>query len=963
MAAAAKIRIPYKSVREAIGKPVHEFKPNTLPAKPRQGVLSALDVFAGAGGFSTALLRTAAAHGWRCEFTILNHWNVALDNARLNLGDVRVINCDINEAEPADVIPSRYVDIMLASPECVFFSPARGARPINDQRRSTAAEVLRFLEEIYVETLVLENVDEIRKWNKLDENNRPVKCAGREGPYFRAFIKAIKNLGYDVSYQTITACDMGDPTSRKRFYLIAQRNRRASFPMPTHSRNGSVPGTLSWVPARKIIDFNLKGQSIFARKEPHVTKTLNRVAIGFDDQRSRTPLAAPYVESVDRFRNVAQLYHEQISKLPTKKALGRNLTKSEQAQVKAVKAEAQQQHRLLVEQIFRTPVAVLTWEDLLMHQAVQPTLDDEHNLAVGTLNMLNPIITKLRGTGTTQEISDPLDTTTSGGINFGLAKPTPESFLVATNHGDVGPKVNARVSSLDDPTPTSTTRGSHGVVRPYILRANASDTSQWDDAISDVDDPLRTTVTKNNLSLVMPDARILPQHAFGGEPVKSPDDPVPTVVRICRHGLVQPEATPIDGFVIGQQSNAAARSLDEPGPTVAGAGKISYVEPFVASYYGESDGREHRPRTIDEPVPTQTQANRFGLVEGTLDVDPVLVSQHYTYNENPDINKPIVTASTRGAGYIAQPELQLIDGEALLEASNVNPTIVILKGMSTARDVNEPVPTNTAHAPHLALAEGSIVGVEGFMCNHNSEKSENERRIRSLDDPLATTTTRGTGYYTRPTLVPVDGFISSRHNAEHGDRRPHSLDDPAPTATCDGGGYHVDPTVDPIIIPQQRGQGVDADQLDRPLRTSTQRNGTGVAFPLPEGFTTPNFGERENQKPRVHHLDAPVPTATGHGAGMLSQPDISLIEPGKPYIIVSGQVFSLDILYRMLSADELAKSMSFSTDEHEYKFKAGTPVASRVKMIGNAVAVKTAMALIGHALAHRFSEPLIKVAA
>jgi DNA (cytosine-5)-methyltransferase 1 len=933
--AKAQVRIPYKSVRQAIGKPVHEFVPNTLPAKPRPGVIECLDLFAGAGGFSTALHRTAASHGWKVSSTILNHWNVALDNARLNLGRVRVINADINEAFPCDVIPGGYVDIMLASPECIFFSPARGARPINDQRRSTAAEVLRFLEEIHVQTLVLENVDEIRKWNKLDANGRPIKSASKEGPYFRAFVKAIKRLGYDVSYQTLAACDFGDPTSRKRFYLIAQRSRRASFPSASHSKHGITPGTLPWVPARKIIDFTLKGQSIFDRKEPHRVKTLRRISIGFADQISRTPLAKAYVEAVDRFRKVAQLYQDQVSVLPSEKALGRKLTKDERNQVKTVKAEAQHQHRLLVEEIFREPVAVLTWEDLLLNQGLQPTLDDENgDLAMGTLNMLNPVITKLRGTGTTQPIGDPLDTTTSGGITFGLARPEPESFIVTTNHGDVGASENGRIHSIDEPAPTNTTRGSHGVVSPYLLRANASDTSAWDDAITDIDDPLRTTVTKNNLSIVIPDARILPQHCFDGDSVRTPDEPLPTVVRICRHGLVQSTATEVEGsrpFVLGQQSNAAPRDTDEPIPTVAGAGKISLVEGFVTSYYGESNGREHKARTLDDPIATQTTENRFGFVQPdtnlTLNVDPILVSQHYTWNENPSLDDPVVTPSTRGVGYIAQPELLGTDVERLIDENRVEPTVVNMKGWSTATGVDEPVPTQTARARHLYLADGTIVQVEGFICNHNSEKGPNENRTRSLNDPVFAATTRGTGYFTNPQISAVDGGVN------------------------------------PVIIPQQRGKGVEADQLTRPLRTTTSANGTGIAFPLPDGFTTPNFGERESQKPRVHHLDAPVPTATGHGAGMLTQPDLTNIEPGKPYIIVSGQIFSLDVLYRMLSSIELAKSMSFITDEHEYKFKSGTPTSSRVKMIGNAVAVRTASALIDHALEYRFSEPLLELAA
>ena len=96
--------------------------------------------------------------------------------------------------------------------------------------------------------------------------------------------------------------------------------------------------------------------------------------------------------------------------------------------------------------------------------------------------------------------------------------------------------------------------------------------------------------------------------------------------------------------------------------------------------------------------------------------------------------------------------------------------------------------------------------------------------------------------------------------------------------------------VEGVIIPQQNfdDQAV-FDSLDRPLRAVQTRNGTGIAEP--EAFITPNFGERDTQVPRTHKLDEPVPTITGHGAGMLvGAATYGVTTPGKPYVIVSGTV-------------------------------------------------------------------------
>jgi DNA (cytosine-5)-methyltransferase 1 len=242
---------PARTEREALGKPASKFRPNpnAIP-QPIPGVLSTLDLFSGCGGFATALHRAARKSGFRVMSTLLNHWNAAIE-----------------DVDPLEVIPTGYVDLLLASPECIFFSSARGAKPINEQRRSSAAELLRFLEALYVETFIMENVEEMQDWCGLDENLRPIK--ERKGEYFQAFIKALKTLGYDVRYDTLVAANYGDPTTRKRLFLVAQKSRRASLPVPTHSKGGAIPDTLPWVPAREIIDFSVKGHSIFARSSPH----------------------------------------------------------------------------------------------------------------------------------------------------------------------------------------------------------------------------------------------------------------------------------------------------------------------------------------------------------------------------------------------------------------------------------------------------------------------------------------------------------------------------------------------------------------------------------------------------------------------------------------------------------------------------------------------------------------------
>lgn len=84
---------------------------------------------------------------------------------------------------------------------------------------------------------------------------------------------------------------------------------------------------------------------------------------------------------------------------------------------------------------------------------------------------------------------------------------------------------------------------------------------------------------------------------------------------------------------------------------------------------------------------------------------------------------------------------------------------------------------------------------------------------------------------------------------------------------------------------------------------------TGNCFGLAEAFVTPNFGERESQKPRVHLTDDPLPAITSHGAGMLSTPIVTLPDDG-PFVFIDDVPYAFNILYRMLPSSELAAAHS-----------------------------------------------------
>lgn len=82
------------------------------------------------------------------------------------------------------------------------------------------------------------------------------------------------------------------------------------------------------------------------------------------------------------------------------------------------------------------------------------------------------------------------------------------------------------------------------------------------------------------------------------------DEPLSTVCASGTHHML------CEPFVIGQQSGAMPRSVDQPVPTVACAGAIRLVEPMIVKYY-----RTGICKSVDEPLDTVTTKPRFMLVE------------------------------------------------------------------------------------------------------------------------------------------------------------------------------------------------------------------------------------------------------------------------------------------------------------------------------------------------------------
>lgn len=231
-----------------------------------------IDMFAGAGGESAGIVPAYESRGHNIELHAINHWERAIETHAANFPWAHHHHEPVQSIDPTRLAGNRAVDLLWASPECTHHSNARGGRPRSDQSRASAWIILKWLQELYIRRVIIENVPEFTGWGPLCENGKVV--AENKGGLFLSFIGALQSLGYTVDWRILNAADYGAPTTRRRLFIQAVRDgKQILWPEPTHKIEG-------WIPASSIIDWSIPGTSIFERKRPLVAATIRRIEHG-----------------------------------------------------------------------------------------------------------------------------------------------------------------------------------------------------------------------------------------------------------------------------------------------------------------------------------------------------------------------------------------------------------------------------------------------------------------------------------------------------------------------------------------------------------------------------------------------------------------------------------------------------------------------------------------------------------
>jgi DNA (cytosine-5)-methyltransferase 1 len=227
----------------------------------------------------------------------INHSEAAIIQHKANHPGTKHYRCDVFSKHILQVTQCRKVQHFHASPDCTHFSRAKGGTPVSNKRRGLAwivVDVLRWA--TAVELVTLENVEEFLQWgpicpklNSKGEVERDkdgeilmVPDPYRAGETFCEWIKQIKNLGFKVDYDVLSASDYGVPTIRKRLFLVIKPGAQTIyFPVKTHSKGG-VDGKEPFRTAADCIDWSKSTKSIFGREKPLVHNTLKRIGRGVD---------------------------------------------------------------------------------------------------------------------------------------------------------------------------------------------------------------------------------------------------------------------------------------------------------------------------------------------------------------------------------------------------------------------------------------------------------------------------------------------------------------------------------------------------------------------------------------------------------------------------------------------------------------------------------------------------------
>jgi DNA (cytosine-5)-methyltransferase 1 len=215
--------------------------------------IRAIDLFCGIGGNSLAARQAGIE-----VVAGFDKWELATKVYKENFPDAIVFNQCLEKISISPVKKKiGEIDLILASPECTSHSIARGNRAPNQDSMSLAFQVTRFSKHLQPRWILIENVTQMAEWDQYGE-----------------FKKGLLQQGYHISEQELIASDFGVPQSRKRLFLLCDKEATPPDIVP--------PPGVRKRSAKEIV--NLNGTYTFTPlfKEGRAKKTIERAKSGME---------------------------------------------------------------------------------------------------------------------------------------------------------------------------------------------------------------------------------------------------------------------------------------------------------------------------------------------------------------------------------------------------------------------------------------------------------------------------------------------------------------------------------------------------------------------------------------------------------------------------------------------------------------------------------------------------------
>lgn len=500
------------------------------------------DLLCGAGGSSTGCLRAFKKLGLEMELVCVNHWGVAIDTHKRNHPEARHYVQDIATVRPHLIVPEGRLDLLMASPTCTHHSVARGGKPTSDQQRSDPWHINTWLTELQVKRLIIENVWEFIGWGPVDpRTGKPIK--ERKGEYFNAWVDSLRRLGFELEWRKLNAADYGGATTRQRFILHGRSDgKRIAWPTPTHRKRAAndhlelFPGIQPWRPAREIIDWDIKGKSIFGRKKPLAPKTLARIYAGA--QKFAWP--EPFLVILRNHMDAQSV----DGPLPAITAGGTHIALAEPFVLAPGSTGAPRDTGEPLPTITTGGAGAEGHQGCARHMLVEPFIVS----AAHGVDHRDADPHSRR----TKSIDEPLGAIHAGGGNFAIAEP-----FVLSRQGGGAPR------SIEEPTPAQVAKHSHVLISPYYGSGSG-------ETCTNADQPLPSVTTKHRFGIVMPVT-----HSCDAQRARDVDtDPLPTVTTANRGELAF--ITAQHGERVGQAPRV--HDVNHPTPTIAATGHVDLIE-------------------------------------------------------------------------------------------------------------------------------------------------------------------------------------------------------------------------------------------------------------------------------------------------------------------------------------------------------------------------------------------------